>query len=841
MRLRERRSLVPLALLAALAVAAILLGAGRGGSESPPLGVAASSWRGLVGAPRPTASVGQRMLVVLRAPSLASRVARAGGLATDAEERQWTAEAYAAQKQLLAELGAHGLRIALEYSYARVLNGFSAAVDARTAALLERSPEVAGVYPVRVAYPSHVPGAIAAGSAVTPDVALPGYDGHGVTIALLDTGVDRTQPFLRGRVLQGADVLSGAPTAAAQRNPDDPSQVERHGTETAGLIVGAGGPPGAAGGATGATILPIPVAGWQLDAENRPAVFPRSDQLIAGLELAVDPNGDGDAHDAARIALVALSEPYAAFADSPESRAVAGALGLDTLVVAAAGNDGPAGPGYGSVSGPGGAAGAVTVGAADLRPRTVETRLVLRAGLHIGFDRFVPLAGAVLPLHAVDAPAAAPATHGSLEGLFDASGFSLVAGRVALLPAGERPSEVAAQAARAGAVAVVLYGRPVPPGSIGLDEAVGIPVVSVDAATVRPMLRAIHAGSSAGVSIGAPRSSANGASGRVASFSSRGLAFDGRLKPDLVAPGVALLAAEPGASEFGSVSGTSAAAAVVAGAAAVLAQTRPSLPAAQLRGLLIGTAHPIPQERETAQGTGLVDLGGAASAELEVEPPTLPLGRATRAGRTFRRTIVLRSLSPRPLRVFVGPRLEGDGAAAVSVTPSPSRVLVPPRATARVTLKVQVLRIPAGREPVVGVLDLTVPSGSGTTRTPLTLTFQPAGRSLIRNVTLSTRRIEPSDAAPAVLSVAVGRVSGTQRPQVEPVQRLDLQLYTAYGRPLGLLARLRDLLPGRYVFGLTGRGPGGAVLRPGAYRIRLVATPTDGGPPSVARVRFTIK
>src|SRR4051794_12746985 len=511
MRLRERRSLVPLALLAALAATAILLGAGRGGSESPPLGVAASSWRGLVGAPRPTASVGQRMLVVLRAPSLASRVARAGGLATDAEERQWTAEAYAAQKQLLAELGAHGLRIAVEYSYARVLNGFSAAVDARTAALLERSPAVGGVYPVRVAYPAQVPGAIAAGSATSPDVALPGYDGHGVTIALLDTGVDRTQPFLRGRVLEGSDVVGGAKTAAAQRNADDPAQIERHGTETAGLLVGAGGPVGAAGVATGATVLPIRVAGWQLDAQNRPAVFARSDQLIGGLELAVDPNGDGDAHDAARIALLALAEPYAAFADGPESQAVSGAVALDTLVVAAAGNDGPAGPGYGSISGPGGAPAAVTVGAADLRPRTVETRLVLRAGLHVGFDRPVPLAGAVLPLHAVDAPAAAPARHGSLDALFDARGLSRVAGRVALLPAGERPAAVAAQAARAGAVAVVLYGRPVPPGSIGLDEAVGIPVVSVDAATGRPLLGAMRDGASGGDSIGAPRSTPNAA------------------------------------------------------------------------------------------------------------------------------------------------------------------------------------------------------------------------------------------------------------------------------------------------------------------------------------------
>ena len=114
-------------------------------------------------------------------------------------------------------------------------------------------------------------------------------------------------------------------------------------------------------------MLPIRAGGWQRDVSGRWAVNSRTDQLIAGLERAVDPDGDGNAHDAARIALVGFAEPYAAFAESPASRAVKGALALDTLVVAPAGNDGPAGPIYGSISGPGGAPAALTVGAADLR------------------------------------------------------------------------------------------------------------------------------------------------------------------------------------------------------------------------------------------------------------------------------------------------------------------------------------------------------------------------------------------------------------------------------------------------------------------------------------------
>jgi hypothetical protein len=73
-----------------------------------------------------------------------------------------------------------------------------------------------------------------------------------------------------------------------------------------------------------------------------------------------------------------------------------------------------------------------------------------------------------------------------------------------------------------------------------------------------------------------------------------------------------------------------------------------------------------------------------------------------------------------------------------------------------------------------------------------------------------------------------------------PVLRLDLQLETDAGKPLGLLTRLRDLLPGRYSFGLTGRDPKGQLLGPGSYRIRAMAWPTAGGLPSTATIRFTI-
>jgi hypothetical protein len=71
MRLSERR-LAQLALLGivALAVTVVSVAAATGGDASRPVAQRAS-WSGLVGGPRPEVPVGQRMIVVLRTPSLA--------------------------------------------------------------------------------------------------------------------------------------------------------------------------------------------------------------------------------------------------------------------------------------------------------------------------------------------------------------------------------------------------------------------------------------------------------------------------------------------------------------------------------------------------------------------------------------------------------------------------------------------------------------------------------------------------------------------------------------------------------------------------------------------------
>ena len=116
-----------------------------------------------------------------------------------------------------------------------------------------------------------------------------------------------------------------------------------------------------------------------------------------------------------------------------------------------------------------------------------------------------------------------------------------------------------------------------------------------------------------------------------------------------------------------------------------------------------------------------------------------------------------------------------------------------------------------------------------------------ARRDLIPSAHLSNRVFEPSDVEPAVLTVIAGRVDGSaERPQLMPLEELSIDLYRG-DRRIGRLALVRDLLPGRYSFGITGRGVNGRRLPPGAYELRLTAIPVGGGDADKESVPFTIQ
>jgi serine protease AprX len=126
------------------------------------------------------------------------------------------------------------------------------------------------------------------------------------------------------------------------------------------------------------------------------------------------------------------------------------------------------------------------------------------------------------------------------------------------------------------------------------------------------------------------RSTSGTGDDRMAAFSGYGTTGDGFAKPDLVAPGVniisalagsgALLPAQhpdhlaggfTGAAAYFRMSGTSMAAPVVAGAAALLLQDEPDLTPDQVKYRLMATAHVLPSAAGPGAGAGMVDIDAA--------------------------------------------------------------------------------------------------------------------------------------------------------------------------------------------------------------------------------------
>ena len=833
-----------------IVLAATVVARGRDAAVKPE----AVSWLGLVGEPRAPTLAGQRSIVMLHAPSVAQRLARVR-YATESQERSWTTQAFAAQQQVLTKLAALGVTVRPDYSYARVINGFAAALDPRAISLLGQMREVAGVFPVRAAFPASISEQLLASNAFGPasghraEAELPGFDGRGVTVALLDTGVDESHPYLRGKVLPGIDIVDHGEDATAHSDPQDPSQIERHGTELAGILVGSGGPGGLHGVAPGATILPIRVAGWQAGADGHDVVFGRTDQVIAGLDRAVDPNGDGDTHDAVRVALLGVAEPYAAFTDGPEAQAVQGALNLNTLVVTPAGNDGKAGPTFGSIAGPAGAPGALAVGATDSRAELPHVRVVLRQGLDVILDQKLPLLGATAPAHSLSLRVATPRSTRGLAGsqsvdYFSPKGYSLVAGRAVVVPVGSDPQGAAIAASRAGAAAVVLYGGALPPGALRVAEDETAPVVVVPTAAAVELLAAQRAGIDVGIAIGRKHADTNAGRGDVASFSSLGLAFDGGIKPNVVAPGIALATSEPGSATdgsplYGTVNGTSGAAATVAGAAALLAQMRPSLDGPSLDSLLVGYAQQGGAPA-TAAGTGTFRLGVSAVGEVAAQPTTLGFGIWQGPRWHATRTLVVRNVSTRRLQLSIS-AVAGGESEALAFRVVPNHLVLRVGRAARVQVSVRAAVAPTARM-VSGVVQIA-PSGSEVLRVPWALGFERVPDTLLGRVAIDRASFPASDTNPAILSVQAGSLVHDNGLQIQAVSRLDILLYSASGRYLGVMARLRDLLPGSYSFGITGRGPTSARLPAGSYELRVAAWPTLplDAKPSRAQVSFKVE
>lgn len=330
-------------------------------------------------------------------------------------------------------------------------------------------------------------------------------------------------------------------------------------------------------------------------------------------------------------------------ADSISAQAVERAAAAGVIVVAAAGNEGPD---PFTISSYATAPSAIGVGA-TMNDRVFGTAVMLEGG---GMYPATPGNGP-RPEEPVTAPladvaaldrtglACEPLPQGSLQG------------RIALILRGACYFEDKLNhAQRAGAVAAIVYtdDRPVAIMSVGSATLPGVMVSNADGLAIKgrlqetPDLRAtVH------FRPGPLPADGN----RLASFSSRGPNSDETIKPDLVAVGTHLYTATQAWYPSGELydesgytweSGTSFAAPLVAGAAAVLKAARPGLTVEQYRSLLINSAEPFPRGEGSpggAQrvGAGRLHLARALESTIAAYPASLSFGSGSGTAQLTRR------------------------------------------------------------------------------------------------------------------------------------------------------------------------------------------------------------
>lgn len=241
--------------------------------------------------------------------------------------------------------------------------------------------------------------------------------GEGITVAVLDTGVDETHPDLAGNVLPGKDLIG----FGARRGDD---AWARHGTAMAGIIAGHGHGYGNGDGVLGvapeAKILPVRVILEGSDKARARARHTRGNALAEGIRWAADQGADV-------INLSLGDDSESAHPEAAEDAAVQYALSKGAVVVASAGNGGEKGD---RVSYPAAYPGVIAVTAVD------------RFGVHASFSTSRWYATVNAP--GVDVVMASP-DRKYYEGWGTSAASAFVSGAVALVRAahpGLTPAQV---------------------------------------------------------------------------------------------------------------------------------------------------------------------------------------------------------------------------------------------------------------------------------------------------------------------------------------------------------------------------------------------------------------
>ena len=419
-----------------------------------------------------------------------------------------------------------------------------------------------------------------------------GYDGSGIVISIIDTGIDLNHPDLDGQIIGGYDFVD---------NDEMPEDINGHGTQVAGIIAANGNLKGIA---PNSKILMYKVSE---DGESVP-----SNLIIKAIEKSIE--------DGADIINISLGINQT---NTKIDQAVNKAIKNNIFVVTAAGNFGPE---LSTIGSPGINPNAITVGATF---NNVTSSLVSTFEIESKTFNVFPMVGT----KALTEPITSQIIFGKYGKVDDLLGNNFE-GSILLIQRGSDIedeivyfSDKEKNAANVGAKAVLVYNNE--PGIFFgeliheyVDEGYEptIPALSLsrdDGLIIREILQSDTKGTL----------DVFYHPDFVAYFSSRGPVSPFYIKPDLVAPGAFINTTDTNGN-YKISSGTSFAAPHVAGTAALILQKNPELTPQELKSILMTTTDIVYDQFNDrfpieVSGNGRISASNAINAELIIIPPNL--------------------------------------------------------------------------------------------------------------------------------------------------------------------------------------------------------------------------
>ena len=481
-----------------------------------------------------------------------------------------------------------------------VLNAVMLDIDAAALPALAANPNVASISLVRDYELDLTETVPYIGATAVQDM---GYDGTGVVVAIIDSGIDYTHEAFGGsgdpadfeandptiiepgtfptdKVIGGYDFVgSNWPDTSEEPDPDplDDGAGGGHGTHVADIT---GGKLGVAPG----------VKFYALKVCSSVSTACSGVAMMQALEFAVDPNGDGNTADHVDVLNMSIGSNYGDPRYDDTSAAVNNASAIGVLTVASSGNSGDKPYAHGT---PGAATTALAVAQTEV-PSALQDLMEVVAPEAIAGQYPAVWQPWSVPLSesgAVEGPLQYGDTDGdNLNGCAPFDGD--MTGKIVLVDRGScnftlKISNISQAGALAGIIGLVAPGDPFT-GADGGDRPIDIPGFMISQANSNMLKDALAEGE---VIVRFDPASGISLVGHIVGSSSRGPATGtNEAGPDIGAPGAsisALAGTGTGTEVFG---GTSGAAPMVTGSAALLMDAYPDRSWAEIRAVLMNTA-----------------------------------------------------------------------------------------------------------------------------------------------------------------------------------------------------------------------------------------------------------